>query len=96
MGIKYKRANKDFFPGFEGYLTGNEVVLVCVENYIPKRQLDTFYFFRKKNESDDKILNEYENSKTPLLRISLNGEPDFTGLKKNLRNIYLKGVKEIM
>ncbi|MDJ0556973.1 MAG: hypothetical protein QNJ68_21520 [Microcoleaceae cyanobacterium MO_207.B10] len=35
LGIRFKRANKSFFPGFEGYMTGHEVVLVYVEHYIP-------------------------------------------------------------
>ncbi|NET43856.1 protein kinase [Okeania sp. SIO2B3] len=97
LGITYK--DKQFSPGFEGYLTGNEVVLVYVKHYIPKSELHRQRSFSKMVAGEDSYVHEYldkyENSKTPLLRTSLK-EPNFTTLKENVRRLYIKGIDDIM
>ncbi|MDJ0556411.1 MAG: hypothetical protein QNJ68_18625 [Microcoleaceae cyanobacterium MO_207.B10] len=99
MGIGYRYANKSFFPGFEGYITGNEVVLVYVEYYFPKSELHRMHRGNRIGIGEriyDDILEKYENSKTDLLRTPLSNEPDFTGLEERLKKFYLEGVKSIM
>ncbi|MGD1805200.1 protein kinase domain-containing protein [Dapis sp. BLCC M126] len=99
LGIGYRYANKPFWPGFEGYITGSEVVLVYVEYYFPKSELDRMHMGNSIGIGEriyDDILEKYENSKTELLRIPLSGEPDFTVLEEKLIKFYFKGVKSIM
>ena len=96
LGVSYRHSNESFFPGFEGYLTGNEIILVYVEHYIPKSQLDKYYFFRNRDSYTNEILDKYENSKTELLRIPLSGEPNFATLEEKVRKLYFKGIKKIM
>ncbi|MGD1703263.1 serine/threonine-protein kinase [Dapis sp. BLCC M229] len=99
LGIGYRYANKPFWPGFEGYLTGSEVVVFYVEYYFPKSELDRMRSLNGMGTGEriyDETLKEYENSKTELPRIPLSGELDFTRLEEKLRKIYLKGIKKIM
>ncbi len=99
LGIGYRYANQPFWPGFEGYLTGSEVVVFYVEYYFPKSELDRMRSLNGMGTGEriyDETLKEYENSKTELPRIPLSGELDFTRLEEELRNFYLEGIKKIM
>ncbi|EAW33695.1 protein kinase [Lyngbya sp. PCC 8106] len=92
LGITYQYGNQSFFPGFEGYITGNEVVLVSsFEHYRPKSKLDNFNLFGKNAPDSDKLDEQIE-----LLRTPLNGEPDFSGFETRLKNFYLEGIKSMM
>ncbi|NES08257.1 MAG: hypothetical protein F6K22_39120, partial [Okeania sp. SIO2F4] len=98
LGISYRRSNESFRPGFEGYLTGSEVVLVYVEYYFPKSELDRMRSLNKMGTGEriyDEYLDKYENSKTELLRIPLSGEPDFATLEQKLRKLYFKGINQL-
>ncbi len=99
LGIGYRYANKPFWPGFEGYITGSEVVVVYVEYYFPKSELDKMRSLNGMGTGEriyDEDLDKYENSKTNILRTPLNVEPDFTDLEEKLINFYLEGIKKIM
>lgn len=67
-GITNKFFHEDFFPEFQGYATGNELVL----------------------------LSELNGEPIELLRIPLNGEPDFTAFNERLKLFYIQGVRSII
>ncbi|NEP78007.1 MAG: hypothetical protein F6K39_07350 [Okeania sp. SIO3B3] len=78
INVSYDFLNEFFSPAFEGYLTGNEVILLGIIN------------------PSNKITGSSDEEKIELLRISLSGEPDFTGFDERLKEFYAEGINRIM
>ncbi|NEQ36590.1 MAG: serine/threonine protein kinase [Okeania sp. SIO3I5] len=88
VGIKHKPSEKSFFPEFEGYITGNEVVVIS----FPERQgLKPKFHIGIESE-----ISKNKEKEVGLLRVSLSGEPDFTNFAKHLRDFYVEGVERIL
>ncbi|NEP77887.1 MAG: hypothetical protein F6K39_06685 [Okeania sp. SIO3B3] len=88
VGISYKYSNQSFFPEFEGYITGNEVVVISS----PERPGAKPKFHIGIQPEIPK--NKYKE--VELLRVSLSGEPDFTRFAERLRKFYAEGVERII
>ncbi|GGA22911.1 serine/threonine-protein kinase [Okeania sp. KiyG1] len=88
VGIQHKPSEKSFFPEFEGYITGNEVVVI---SFRERQGLKPKFHIGIESEIPKNKEKEVE-----LLRTSLSGEPDFTGFAKRLKEFYAEGVERII
>ncbi len=88
VGIQHKPSEKSFFPEFEGYITGNEVVVIS----FPERRGNKPRF----HIGIESEIPKNKEKEVELLRVSLSGEPDFTNFAERLREFYAEGVERIL